>query len=92
MTEQANERLLFKGDEISMASEPLEHYLQNRNDIKFISARTDCWRGYFGRWEIKDSKLYLIGLKAYIEGYREVGLNYLFPNQKEVLVWILILW
>ena len=33
---------------------------------------------------LQNSKLYLIGLKAYIEGYREVGLNYLFPEQKQV--------
>ncbi|GHU90915.1 hypothetical protein FACS1894155_09900 [Bacteroidia bacterium] len=58
--------------------------LQNRNDIKFISPSTACWRGYYGQWEIKDNKLYLIVLKAYIEGYRKVGLNYLFPGQKQV--------
>ncbi len=84
MTAQARERLIFKGNEISMAAEPLSQYLQNINDIKFVSPSTSCWRGYFGKWEIKDSKLYLIGLKAYIEGYREVGINYLFPEQKEV--------
>jgi hypothetical protein len=84
MTAQAHERLIFKGNETSMAVEPLNQYLQNRNDIKFISHSTACWRGYYGQWEIKDNKLYLIGLKAYIEGYREVGLNYLFPGQKQV--------
>ncbi len=84
MTEQAQERLILKGNETSMAAEPLNQYLQNLNDIKFIWRSTACYRGYFGQWEIKDSKLYLIGLKAYIEGYREVGLNYLFPGQKEV--------
>ena len=84
MTAQAHERLIFNGNETSMAAEPLNQYLQNRNDIKFISPSTACWRGYHGQWEIKDSKLYLIGLKAYIEGYREVGLNYLFPEQKQV--------
>lgn len=84
MTAQAHERLIFKGNETSMAAEPLNQYLQNINDIKFVSPSTACWRGYYGQWEIKDSKLYLIGLKAYIEGYREVGINYLFPGQKEV--------
>lgn len=84
MTAQAHERLIFKGDEISMAAEPLNQYLQNRNDIKFTSPSTACWRGYYGQWEIKDNKLFLIELKAYVEEYREVGLNYLFPGQKEV--------
>ena len=80
MTAQAGERLIFKGEETWMAAEPLNQYLQNRNDIKFISPSTACWRGYYGQWEIKDRKLYLIELKAYLEGYREVGLDYLFPG------------
>lgn len=85
MTAQAGERLFYKGEETWMAAEPLNQYLQKRNDIKFISPSTACWRGYFGQWEIKDNKLYLIGLKAYLEGYREVDLNYLFPRQKQVI-------
>jgi hypothetical protein len=85
MTAQAGERLFYKGEETWMAAEPLNQYLQNRNDIKFISPSTACWRGYTGQWEIKDNKLYLIGLKAYIEGYREVDLSYLFPRQKQVI-------
>lgn len=85
MTAQAGERLFYKGEETWMAAEPLNQYLQNRNDIKFISPSTACWRGYFGQWEIKDDKLYLIGLKAYIEGYREVDLSYLFPRQRQVI-------
>lgn len=85
MTAQAGELLIYKGEETSMAVEPLNQYLKNRNDIKFISPSTACWRGYYGEWEIKDNLLYLIGLKAYIEGYREVDLNYLFPSQKEVV-------
>jgi len=81
MTAQAGERLLYKGEETWMAAEPLNQYLHNRNDIKFVSPSTACWRGYYGKWEIKDRKLYLIELKAYLEGYREVGLDYLFPGQ-----------
>lgn len=84
MTAQAGERLIFKGEETWMAAEPLNQYLQNRNDIKFISPSTACWRGYYGQWEIKDNKLYLIELKAYLEEYREVGLDYLFPRQDKV--------
>lgn len=84
MTAQAGERLIFKGEETWMAAEPLNQYLQNRDDIKFVSPSTACWRGYYGQWEIKDNKLYLIELKAYLEGYREVGLDYLFPRQNTV--------
>ncbi len=89
MTAQTGEKLIFSGKETWMAAEPLNKYLLNRDDINFIWPSTDCYRGYYGEWEIKDNKLYLIGLKAYLEGYREVGLDYLFPGQKEVFAsWV----
>lgn len=84
MTAQIGERLRYKGKVYEMATEPLEAYLQTRHDIAFIMHSTACWRGYYGKWKISYGKLYLIGLKAYLEGYEEVGLDYLFPNQKEV--------
>ena len=84
MTAQEGERLLYKGAEVRMAAEPLNQYLQNRNDLEFLPFSTSCWRGYYGQWEITDNKLYLIGLNAYIEGDKEVGLNYLFPGQNKV--------
>lgn len=84
MTAQRRERLLYKGEEIWMATVPLNQYIQNRDDLKFICYSTACRRGYYGSWEIRDNKLFLIGLKAYTEGYKEVGLNYLFPGQEKV--------
>jgi len=84
MTAQTGERLFYKGEDTRIATEPLDQYLQNRNDIEFVSFSTACWRGYYGQWEIKDRKLYLIEFKAYLEGYREVGLDYLFPGQNTV--------
>jgi hypothetical protein len=84
MTAQIGESILYNGEEHWMASEPLNQYLQTRNDIELVSNSSACWRGYYGDWEIFDDQLYLIGLKAYIKGYREVGLNYFFP-QKQVV-------
>lgn len=84
MTAQARERLIFNGEETSMASEPLEEYLKSKSDITFVSNTSTCWRGYYGTWEITDNKLYLNKLKAYIEGFKEVDLNYLFPEQNQV--------
>ena len=84
MTAQAGERLLYNGKVVIMASEPLNQYLIKRNDISFVSMSTACWRGYHGEWEIKDNKLYLIGLKAYLERFKEVGLDYLFPGHDKV--------
>ncbi len=84
MTAQAGEILIFKGETSWMAAEPLKQYLQSREDIQFVPPSTACWRGYHGQWKIKDKKLYLIELTAYLEGYREVGLDYLFPRQNTV--------
>jgi hypothetical protein len=85
MTAQARECILYKGEENWMATEPLEQYLHNINDIKFVSPCSACWRGYYGKWEIRDNKLYLVELEAYIDGYKKVDLSYLFPKQEIVL-------
>jgi len=84
MTAQAGERLIYKGKENWMAAEPLYQYLQNRKDIKFIAPSSACWRGYNGDWKVKNKKLFLVGLNAYLEGYLAVDLNYLFPGEKQV--------
>ena len=84
MTAQMHERLLYEGQKISMASEPLNQYLDLLGDRKFVAPHTACWRGYLGSWEIRENRLYLIGLTAYVEGYQEVGMDFLFPDQQEV--------
>ncbi len=84
MTAQLHEQLLYEGQEVSMASEPLNQYLDLLGDTQFIAPHTACRRGYVGYWEIRDSKLYLVGLTAYVEGYEEKGLGFLFLDQKEV--------
>ena len=84
MTAQIKELLLYKGKKIGMATEPLEPYLQNRKDIDFLFRSTACSRGYFGIWELRDKKLFIIKLKGCIKDYKEVDLNYLFPNKNEV--------
>ncbi|MCK9466950.1 MAG: hypothetical protein M0P94_01345 [Candidatus Absconditabacterales bacterium] len=83
MTAQAGERLIFKGEECWMATEPLRQYLHNKNYISFVPTSTACWRGYYGKWEIKNKKLYLIDLEANL-GYGKVDLSYLFPGKNEV--------
>ncbi len=83
MTAQAGEKLLYGGEEYWMAAGPLDRYLRNK-EIEFACPSTACWRGYYGTWEIKNSMLFLVGLVAYVKGYKEVGIDFLFPGQKEV--------
>ena len=85
MTEQAKERLRYKGKTYRIIAEPLDPYLSKSNKRKdLISPNTACWRGYYGTWKIKYNKLYLVKLEAYIGDYKEVGMDYFFPGGKEV--------
>lgn len=83
MTAQIRERLIYKGREYFLATEPLSPYLKSKN-IKFTYPSTACWRGYIGNWVIKDNKLYLTELEATLPNYEKVGLDYLFPGQTRV--------
>jgi len=85
MTEQAKEKLRYKGKTYSILAEPLESYLSKSTKRKgLIPPNTACWRGYYGSWKVKYNKLYLIKLEAYIENYKKVGMDYFFPDEKEV--------
>ncbi len=84
MTAQLKEILFYKGDKVAMATEPLDSYLQHRKDINFSCRSTGCYRGYFGIWELRDNKLFIVKLQAFIENYKVVDLKYLFPDKNEV--------
>ena len=84
MTFQAREIITYKGERNYMTSLPLDQYLSKRKDVKFVLQNTACWHCYNGEWEINDTMLYLVSLSAKIKDYKEVNLNYLFPNKKVV--------
>lgn len=84
MTAQRRELLVYNNEKYHLATEPLYSYLVDKK-ISFISPSTACWRGYIGYWLIEDNKLYLTDLEAYIDNYKEVGIDYLFPDKKRVL-------
>lgn len=84
MTAQHRESLVYNGEEYYLATEPLHQYLVNK-DISFVSYSTACWRGYIGYWLIEENRLYLTDLEAHIAYNEDVGLDYLFPEQKKVL-------
>lgn len=91
MTAQEMEKLIMNGEKVSMASEPLAQYLGGlKEKPKLFPPNTGCWRGYVGTWEFKNDYLYLIGWEGYAKdfnkrAYCKVGMDYIFPNQKEVL-------
>ncbi len=85
MTFQAREKLIYKGVEHFMASEPLSFYLKSlKEPVKFIPPTSACWRGYYGTWEIIGDELFLVELQAYLDGYVIAGVDYLFPEKSKV--------
>jgi hypothetical protein len=76
--------LWFDGNEHSMCSEPLEDYFNLvGNRPKFAEMNTACWRGYVGKWEVRDDRLYLIGVEAYLTDGKEASLENIFPGFPE---------
>jgi hypothetical protein len=84
MTHQFGEILIHEGESLTMYSLPLNDFLKTRPDLSFSMISTACWRGYFGTWEIKDNKLYLVSLSANIGDDERVGIDFIFPDQEEV--------
>ncbi len=67
-TGQVPDVIIFKGDTLSLFSNPLEEYLKKKktraiNHYTLESGSTACYRGYVATWEIKDNQLYLLKIK-----------------------------
>jgi hypothetical protein len=73
MTAQIHERLIFGGEEMSMAFCPplpnnhpriaeLDSEEMDAQDFPDILRSTACWRQYLGTWEIKDGLFYLVDI------------------------------
>lgn len=85
MTAQLRERLFYNGEEFGMAEEPLANYLiSNKVSIVPKIMNSSCWRGYFGKWELRDNRLYLFELEIFSDSILKEGLKHLFPKQIEV--------
>lgn len=79
MTAQMGEVLLYNGEKYHMTSLPFSDYLKTRKDVILFQYHTANYRGYFGKWEVRDNKLYLIDLDANVAGTKGVELDY-FPR------------
>jgi hypothetical protein len=75
MTAQIHNRLIFDGQDTSMAFCPplpegharvveVDLDKEDRDDPDAILSSTSCWRGYHGTWEIKSGRFYLVGLRG----------------------------
>ncbi len=87
MTAQMGERLLYKGKNHLMTSLPFRDFLKSCDGVILNKYHTANYRGYFGNWEVKDNKLFLIELHANVAGTKGVELDYFFPEQSEVFAY-----
>ena len=70
MTAQIAEKMIYKGEELSLCDEPLHYYMETiGKELKLQAPSTALWRGYVGTWTIEDGRLYLMKLK----GFKETG-------------------
>jgi len=81
MTAQITEVLQYKGEQLSMRTEPLaDYFAQTGLQPDFQKQSTACWRGYIGQWEILLDRLYLVGISATYDDGTEGTLDSLFPG------------
>lgn len=81
MTAQIAESLFYEGETVSMCTEPLgDYFLLSGSYPSFAANCTALWRGYIGSWEIRDQRLYLVGLEGMLEDGTDFSLITLFPD------------
>ena len=64
MSGQMYEKIKYEGVDYGLAAMPLEEYFDANPSRrpKFTGFNTGCMRGYLARWEVRDQKLYLVGM------------------------------
>jgi hypothetical protein len=63
------DRIIFNDVEYGLAATPLESYFAANPELrpKFTSFNTGCARGYVARWEVRDERLWLVGMDMVCE-------------------------
>ena len=57
--------MIYEGESYEMESDPFVHYLvKSSPKIQTYPVNTALCRGYLGKWEIGDKKLYLIKIEG----------------------------
>jgi hypothetical protein len=63
------EKIKYEGVDYGLAAMPLEEYFEANPSFrpKFTGFNTGCMRGYLARWEVRDNKLYLVGMDMVLQ-------------------------
>jgi len=81
MTAQIEETIFVDGIPVALLTNPLDAFLERFPDgPRFESTSTALWRGYIGKWELTNSRLYLIELSGLLTTGSEASLETIFPG------------
>jgi hypothetical protein len=84
VTAQTPENLIYRGDTLSLCSEPLAHFPGISDQLGgYVLPNTALSRCYLGTWEIELDRLYLKKLQRWkkeTDVVRECGIEDLFPG------------
>jgi hypothetical protein len=84
VTAQAPEKLIYKGTELALCTEPLARFPGLKPLLQpYDYPSSGLWRGYIGTWAIESDRLYLKALKRWktVRGeFTTVGIEDLFPG------------
>lgn len=91
MTYQIPDTVNYKGETYKTYSDPFVQYrykFDRKQRPQFEMTSTANWHGYLADYEIKEDKLFMINFEGNLcleidKCYKDVGLDYFFPNQKE---------
>ena len=85
MTAQIGEILQIDNQQFIIAEQPLHNYFKLLNHPPYFTPPSPtCWRGYYGKWELRNDELFLINFKGYLDDLDEVDLNYMFLKETEI--------
>jgi hypothetical protein len=79
------EKIKYDGAEYGLAAMPLEKYFKANPSRrpKFNGFNTGCMRGYLARWEVREDKLYLVGMDMVLR--TDATFTSVFPDARDGL-------
>ena len=81
-TAQASDRLIYKGEPVSIFSNPLESFFDASHPRPYLPAgSTACWRGYVATWKMENDYLYLVKIQNCTSEKEEIPLSMIFPDR-----------
>jgi hypothetical protein len=77
------EKIRYEGADYGLAAMPLEEYFNANSSRRpgFTGFNTGCMRGYLARWEVRDKKLYLVGMDMVL--HTDATFESVFPDARD---------